>query len=110
MLTINTLRGPLDTRELGRTLMQEHVAIRTPGIGESWTELWDEDHWTEVAEKRLNALSSRGIGTIIDLTTADMGRDRTRGPQRGVQPDERRCLHLGERVASNRGHPGYADW
>lgn len=75
MPTINTLRGPLDTANLGRTLMHEHVAIRTPGIGENWPELWDEDYWTDAADTKLNALSAAGIGTIVDLTTADMGRD-----------------------------------
>jgi len=75
MPSINTLRGPLDTQQLGRTLMHEHVAIRTPGIGENWPELWDEDYWTDSADQKLNGLSSRGIGTIVDLTTADMGRD-----------------------------------
>ena len=75
MPTINTLHGPVDTQALGRTLMHEHVAIRTPGIGENWPELWDEDHEVEVADQKLNALKAKGIGTIVDLTTADMGRD-----------------------------------
>ena len=75
MPQINTLRGPIDTASLGRTLMHEHVAIRTPGIGENWAELWDEDYWTDAADTKLNALSAAGIGTIVDLTTADMGRD-----------------------------------
>jgi phosphotriesterase-related protein len=75
MPSITTLRGPVDTQELGRTLMHEHVAIRTPGIGENWPELWDEDYWTAQADQKLNALTARGIGTIVDLTTADMGRD-----------------------------------
>lgn len=75
MVTVNTLRGPVDVERLGRTLMHEHVAIRTPGIGENWPELWDEDGCTAAAHEKLNALSQRGIGTIVDLTTADMGRD-----------------------------------
>jgi phosphotriesterase-related protein len=75
MPTINTLRGPVDTADLGRTLMHEHVAIRTPGIGENWPDLWDEDGCTEAAHQKFTALESRGIGTIVDLTTADMGRD-----------------------------------
>lgn len=75
MPTINTLRGPVDTAELGRTLMHEHVAIRTPGIGENWGELWDEDGCTESAHQKFTALEARGVGTIVDLTTADMGRD-----------------------------------
>ena len=75
MPTINTLRGPVDTADLGRTLMHEHVAIRTPGIGENWPDLWDEDGCIEAAHQKFTALESRGIGTIVDLTTADMGRD-----------------------------------
>ena len=42
MATINTLRGALDTSELGRTLIHEHIGIRSPGIAENWPELWDE--------------------------------------------------------------------
>ena len=75
MPTINTLRGPVDTADLGRTLMHEHVAIRTPGIGENWPERWDEDSCTATAHQKFTALEARGIGTITDLTTADMGRD-----------------------------------
>lgn len=75
MPTINSLRGPVDTADLGRTLMHEHVAIRTPGIGENWPDLWDEDGCIEAAHQKFTALESRGIGTIVDLTTADMGRD-----------------------------------
>ena len=75
MPTINTLRGPVNTADLGRTLMHEHVAIRTPGIGENWPDLWDEDGCTEAAHQKFTALEARGIGTIVDLTTADMGRD-----------------------------------
>jgi phosphotriesterase-related protein len=75
MSTINTLRGPVDTAALGRTLMHEHVAIRTPGIGENWPELWDEDGCTVSAKTKLAVLQTKGISTIVDLTTADMGRD-----------------------------------
>jgi phosphotriesterase-related protein len=75
MPAINTLHGPVDTTALGRTLMHEHVAIRTPGIGENWPELWDEDGCTVSAKQKFTALEARGIGTIVDLTTADMGRD-----------------------------------
>jgi len=75
MPSINTLRGAIDTTELGRTLMHEHVSIRTPGIGENWPELWDEDGCTEAAHQKFTSLEARGVGTIVDLTTADMGRD-----------------------------------
>jgi phosphotriesterase-related protein len=75
MPAINTLKGPVDTSQLGRTLIHEHVTIRTPGIGENWPELWDEDGCTVAAHEKFTALVNRGISTICDLTTADMGRD-----------------------------------
>ncbi len=75
MPTINTLAGPLDTSDMGRTLIHEHIAIRTPGVAENWPDLWDENACVESAREKLGALAERGIGTVLDLTTADMGRD-----------------------------------
>lgn len=75
MAVINTLRGPLDTGELGRTLIHEHIGIRSPGIAENWPELWDETACVQTAEEKLTALAQRGVGTVVDLSTADLGRD-----------------------------------
>ena len=75
MATINTLRGALDTSELGRTLIHEHIGIRSPGIAENWPELWDETACVQTAEEKLTALAQRGVGTVVDLSTADLGRD-----------------------------------
>ena len=75
MATINTLRGALDTGELGRTLIHEHIGIRSPGIAENWPELWDEAACVQTAEEKLTALAQRGVGTVVDLSTADLGRD-----------------------------------
>ena len=75
MPTIDTARGPVGTADLGPTLMHEHIAIRTPGIAENWPQLWDRDACTRTAEVRLADLAQRGIRTLVDLTTADLGRD-----------------------------------
>ncbi len=75
MPSINTLHGELDTSELGRTLIHEHIGIRSPGISENWPELWDEAGCVASAEEKLNALQQRGVGTVVDLSTADLGRD-----------------------------------
>ena len=71
---VNTARGPVDAADLGRTLIHEHIAIRTPGIADNWPELAD-DACLSSAEEKLRALAQRGIGAIVELTTADMGRD-----------------------------------
>ena len=75
MPSINTLHGELDTSELGRTLIHEHIGIKSPGISENWPELWDEAGCVASAEEKLNALQQRGVGTVVDLSTADLGRD-----------------------------------
>jgi phosphotriesterase-related protein len=75
MPTIETARGKVDTANLGATLMHEHVSVRTPGIRENWPDLWDQQQAIEDAVARLNAVAERGIGTIVDATPADMGRD-----------------------------------
>ena len=75
MPSINTLHGEVDTSELGRTLIHEHIGIRSPGISENWPELWDEAGCVASADEKLNALQQRGVSTVVDLSTADLGRD-----------------------------------
>jgi phosphotriesterase-related protein len=73
--TVETARGPLATSELGATLMHEHVVTRSPGVQENWPHLWDRPGIVALAEKKLADLHQRGIRTIVDLTTVDLGRD-----------------------------------
>jgi phosphotriesterase-related protein len=73
--TVETARGPVATAELGPTLMHEHVVTRSPGVQENWPHLWDRDAIVAIAERKLADLSTRGIRTIVDLTTVDLGRD-----------------------------------
>ena len=75
MATVETARGPVDTRELGPTLMHEHIVTRSHGVQENWPHLWDRPGIVALAEKKLADLHGRGIRTIVDLTTVDLGRD-----------------------------------
>jgi phosphotriesterase-related protein len=72
---VNTIRGSVDASELGQTLVHEHIAIRTPGIAENWPDRWNRTDVITTAQGRLKKLESAGIHTLVDLTTADMGRD-----------------------------------
>ncbi len=74
-LTINTARGAVATAELGRTLMHEHIVLRTPGIRENWPHLWDAAECARTAETRFRKLEESGVGTLVDVSTPDMGRD-----------------------------------
>lgn len=73
--TVGAVSGQIDIADLGQTLMHEHIVWLTPGIRESWPDTFDEDACIRIAEEKLGKLASRGIGTIVDLTPPDAGRD-----------------------------------
>jgi phosphotriesterase-related protein len=75
MATVETARGPIATSELGPTLMHEHIVTRSPGVHENWPHLFDRDGILRIAEGKMTDLHGRGIRTIVDLTTVDLGRD-----------------------------------
>jgi phosphotriesterase-related protein len=74
--TVETVRGPVDTADLGATLMHEHVFVLSTehvqnyGVG-AW---WDEDERVADAVDKLNELKSLGIDTIVDPTVWGLGR------------------------------------
>ena len=72
---VETALGPVATAELGPTLMHEHIVTRSPGVHENWPHLFDRDAVLALAERKMADLGSRGIRTIVDLTTVDLGRD-----------------------------------
>src|SRR5262249_55626782 len=70
-----TARGPVATSALGATLMHEHIVTRSPGVQENWPHLWNRGEILAAAERKMTDLHTRGIRTIVDLTTVDLGRD-----------------------------------
>jgi phosphotriesterase-related protein len=75
MTTVDTALGPVATADLGPTLMHEHIVTRSPGVQENWPHLWDRNGILAIAERKMADLYGRGIRTIVDLTTVDLGRD-----------------------------------
>src|SRR6202521_6044056 len=75
MTTVETALGPIATTELGPTLMHEHIVTRSPGVHENWPHLMDRPEILTIAERKMTDLHGRGIRTIVDLTTVDLGRD-----------------------------------
>lgn len=75
MAQLNTARGPIDTDDLGVTLMHEHVFLMTTEIAQNYPEAWgDEDQRVADAIARLNELKAAGVDTIVDLTVIGLGR------------------------------------
>jgi phosphotriesterase-related protein len=88
MPSINTVRGSIETRELGVTLMHEHVFVLSTEIMQNYPEPWgDEDKRIADAVAKLNEMRSRGIESIVDLTVIGLGRYIPRIHRVAVQTD-----------------------
>ncbi len=75
MATVQTARGAIDSSELGRVLMHEHVFIISTEIQQNYPEEWGEEETrVQDAITRLNALKDAGIDTILDPTALGLGR------------------------------------
>ena len=72
---VETLRGPVDTAQLGFTLMHEHVFVLSQGVPENFPSIWNEKEEVVAAQERLRELAALGVQTIVDLTVLGLGRD-----------------------------------
>lgn len=75
MATIQSATGPLDTADLGFTLMHEHVTVTWPPMRQQYPERFDRARELERAISKLTAAREAGIRTMVDLTPIDLGRD-----------------------------------
>lgn len=76
MTQLHTVRGPVDTAELGPTLVHEHVFVLTADVQRNWPDEWgDESARVEEAVTKLTELAATGIRTIVDPTVVGLGRD-----------------------------------
>lgn len=75
MPQINTVKGAINTEQLGQTLMHEHIFVLSTEINQNFPEIWgDEDKRVNDAITRLNELKSRGVDSVVDLTVIGLGR------------------------------------
>jgi phosphotriesterase-related protein len=75
MSTVNTVRGPVETAELGRTYMHEHIFVLTADVQLNHPGEWgEEDERVTDAVVRLRALAAQGVTTIVDPTVIGLGR------------------------------------
>jgi phosphotriesterase-related protein len=75
MPTVETLRGPVDTKQLGFTLMHEHVFVLSEGVADNFPSLFDEEQQLADARDKLREVSAGGVQTIVDLSVLGLGRN-----------------------------------
>jgi phosphotriesterase-related protein len=74
MSTVQTLHGAIDSAELGRVLIHEHVFLMDMEYTFNYRPDFLTDATIDAAAARLNDLKARGIDTIVDLTVLGLGR------------------------------------
>ncbi|CCH76350.1 Phosphotriesterase homology protein [Nostocoides japonicum T1-X7] len=75
MSQVDTVRGPVESADLGVTLMHEHVFVLTADMQANYPDEWgDEDQRVADAVSSLQALYDAGARTIVDPTVVGLGR------------------------------------
>jgi len=74
MTIINSVLGPVDTANLGTTLMHEHIMTSTIGIPQNYPEVLERGYMRHIVDG-LKQARAGGIDTVVDATTLDLGRD-----------------------------------
>ncbi len=75
MPQVQTVRGPVDSADLGQVLVHEHVFVLDPEIVANHPGEWgDEDARVADAVEQLTDLTTRGVRTIVDPTVIGLGR------------------------------------
>lgn len=88
MTTVETVRGPVAVEDLGTTLTHEHLFTKNPELEQDYPHPeWDEERLVQTAIDGLNALSAKGIRTVVDLTVPGLGRYIPRVQRVAAQTD-----------------------
>jgi phosphotriesterase-related protein len=73
---VQTVLGPITGEKMGFTATHEHLLASSTDFMRLWPEyLGGRSHFTNHVVERLKAAKNAGIDTIVDCTTADLGRD-----------------------------------
>lgn len=73
MTMVQTIRGPVDTSDLGWTLSHEHLTGGGAGM-ERLPGIYDEDQAVTANVRALRRAKDAGVASLIDLTPFDLGR------------------------------------
>lgn len=75
MTLLDAVLGPVESADLGITLMHEHVFTLTVDSQQQWSQEWDEETRVAEAVETLAELAASGVRTIVDPTVDGLGRN-----------------------------------
>src|SRR3954466_11545836 len=75
MAQVQTVLGPVDAGDLGRTLIHEHFRGRDESTVFQWPHLHDEEAEYAEAVEMARAVQSHGVRTVVEPTAMMLGRD-----------------------------------
>ena len=75
MSQVNGVLGPIEADDLGFTLMHEHIMICNWSMRQSFEDWVDIEEVAQNASQEITDAQSLGVGTIVDLTPINLGRD-----------------------------------
>jgi phosphotriesterase-related protein len=75
MATVESVTGPIELEELGKTLIHEHFRFRDEGAAMQWPHLYDEQDELDKALSDARAVMSQGVKTIFDPNAMTGSRD-----------------------------------
>jgi len=75
MTTVQTVTGPVEGAELGRTLVHEHIRISYAGETLDPAYAWDRAETVERAVDKMGELLDAGFSTFVDPCPIELGRD-----------------------------------
>jgi phosphotriesterase-related protein len=75
MPTVPGVLGPIDTADLGFTLMHEHIMIANWSMRQAFADWVDTEDVIEYASGELAKAKEVGVRTVVDLTPINIGRD-----------------------------------
>jgi phosphotriesterase-related protein len=75
MPTVQSVTGPIDAADLGRTLVHEHIRISYAGEELDPTYAWDRAETVERAVDKMGELLDAGFSTFVDPCPIELGRD-----------------------------------
>jgi phosphotriesterase-related protein len=75
MARVETVQGPVEAGELGKTLVHEHVRFRDEAVADQWPAAYDDEAEYDAAVEAVKAAAGHGVQTIFDPTAMFGGRD-----------------------------------
>ena len=75
MAAVETVNGPIDVEELGRTLIHEHFRTHDEAMRFQFPHLYDDEHEWNAAITDAHAVKGYGIATVVEPSAMYLHRD-----------------------------------